>query len=212
MKAYSVTQKRLEARKWLEICLIASLALHIIIMQNFKTFVVEHVIVRPEISLLDVINVPSTTVQKSKPMPSRPWFPIVGEEEILPPDEEFVTGDGYEPIEDVPAPVFVAQSDVEIFVPYDKEPKPIDGFEAIMKNLRYPEIARKAGVEGRVIIRAQIDESGNVVRTKVYQSLGPNGCDEAAIKAIKSVRWHPALQRDRPVSVWISIPVDFKLK
>ncbi|RMF56682.1 MAG: energy transducer TonB, partial [Calditrichaeota bacterium] len=32
------------------------------------------------------------------------------------------------------------------------------------------------------------------------------------IQAIKSVRWKPAKQRDRPVKVWVGIPVIFKLK
>jgi TonB family protein len=53
---------------------------------------------------------------------------------------------------------------------------------------------------------------GSVIRTKVVKSLGPNGCDEAAVDAIKSVAWKPAKQRDRPVKVWIAVPVDFKLR
>ena len=50
-----------------------------------------------------------------------------------------------------------------------------------------------------------------VLQTKISQSLGPNGCDEAAIKAIKSVKWLPAKCKDKPVIVWIAVPVDFKL-
>ena len=58
---------------------------------------------------------------------------------------------------------------------------------------------------------AEIDEQGNVSQTKVQKSLGPNGCDEAAVTAIKAVKWKPAQQRDQPVKVWISIPIDFGL-
>ena len=99
-----------------------------------------------------------------------------------------------------------------VFVPYDEPPMPVGGFQAIQRRLVYPEIARKAGVEGRVLVWAQVDVDGAVVRTKIVKSLGPNGCDEAAVNAIKSVDWKPAKQRDRPVKVWIAVPVDFRLR
>lgn len=57
-----------------------------------------------------------------------------------------------------------------------------------------------------------IDKNGIVQETKVFKTLGNNGCDEAAIKAINSVKWKPAYQRDKPVPAWISIPINFKLK
>ncbi|NQT25290.1 TonB family protein [candidate division KSB1 bacterium] len=99
-----------------------------------------------------------------------------------------------------------------VFVSYDSPPEPIGGFEAIQKNLRYPELARKAGIEGRVIIYVQVDENGDAIRTRVIQSLGENnGCDEAAIEAVKAVKWKPAMQRDQNVKVWIAVPIDFKL-
>jgi TonB family protein len=98
------------------------------------------------------------------------------------------------------------------FVEYDTPPMPVGGFAAIQRNLRYPEIARKAGIEGRVILYILIDESGQVRDTRVVQSLGQAGCDEAAIEAVKSVRWKPAMQRDKPVKVWVAIPVIFRLK
>ena len=53
---------------------------------------------------------------------------------------------------------------------------------------------------------------GKIVDTKVLKSLGDNGCDEAAIAAIKAVQWIPAKQKDQPVKVWVGIPVVFKLK
>lgn len=75
----------------------------------------------------------------------------------------------------------------------------------------YPEIARKAGIEGMVILKIQIDETGKVVDAKVLQSLGA-GCDEAAIAAAMRCKFKPAMQRDKPVKVWMSYPVRFRLK
>ena len=99
----------------------------------------------------------------------------------------------------------------EEFVAYDTPPKPVGGFAAIQKNLRYPEIARKAGIEGTVMVKMLVDESGEVVVTEIAESLGDNGCDEAAVEALKSVKWKPAMQKDKPVKVWVSIPVNFRL-
>ena len=98
------------------------------------------------------------------------------------------------------------------FVPYDKPPEPIGGFATIQKNLVYPELARKAGIEGTVTVYARIGENGDVIDTKILRPLGESGCNEAAVTAIKSVRWKPAQANGKPVAVWVSVPVRFKLQ
>jgi TonB family protein len=103
-------------------------------------------------------------------------------------------------------------SDSIQFVPYDVPPNPVGGFAAIQKKLVYPEIARQAGVEGTVIIYAKVSKDGKIIDTRIVKPLVNSGCNEAAIQAIKSVEWKPALQRDKPVTVWVSVPVKFKLK
>jgi len=87
----------------------------------------------------------------------------------------------------------------------------VEGYAVIQKSVVYPELAVKAGVEGRVIVQANIDENGNVIGTNIQKSLGANGCDEAAMNAIRSVEWKPARKDGKPVAVSIYIPVDFKL-
>lgn len=101
--------------------------------------------------------------------------------------------------------------DTPVFVPFDEPPEVIGGYAAIQSKIVYPEIAQRAGVEGRVMIWTQIDEEGNVAKTKVMRSLGPNGCDEAAINAIRAVKWIPAKNKGKLVKVWIAVPIDFRL-
>jgi TonB family protein len=114
--------------------------------------------------------------------------------------------------DDTPPPPPSPRDEDVIFVAYDKPPQPIGGFAAIQQNLVYPEIARRAGIEGTVIVHAQIGVNGEVVNTRILKSLGENnGCDEAAVAAIKAVKWQPAKAKGQPVSVWVSIPVKFKL-
>src|SRR6056297_988667 len=97
------------------------------------------------------------------------------------------------------------------FIAYDEAPKPIGGFKAIQQNIVYPEIAREAGIEGKVVIRAFIDKNGDVQECEVDQGIPNTGLNEAAINAIKRTKFKPAMQRDRKVGVWISIPVFFRL-
>ncbi|HFE53578.1 MAG TPA: energy transducer TonB, partial [Bacteroidetes bacterium] len=97
------------------------------------------------------------------------------------------------------------------FTPYDFPPEPIGGFKAIQKHLKYPEIARRDSIEGRVIVHVLVDENGNAVDAKILKSLRKD-LDEAAVEAVKSVKWRPALQRNIPVKVWVAVPVIFRLK
>jgi len=93
----------------------------------------------------------------------------------------------------------------------DSPPSPIGGMTAIQKNIHYPEIAKRAGIEGTVLIVTEIDEEGNVINTSVREGIGA-GCDEAAIDAIKSVKFKPAIRDSIPVKYRITIPVKFKLE
>ncbi|RMD94099.1 MAG: M56 family peptidase [Calditrichaeota bacterium] len=99
------------------------------------------------------------------------------------------------------------------FVPYDSPPKPTGGFKAIQSNLKYPEKAKNAGVEGSVILHVLIDEQGQVVDVRILKSIddGKYGLNEAAIQAVKSAKWQPAKLKGKPVKVWVSIPVLFSL-
>ena len=96
------------------------------------------------------------------------------------------------------------------YVAVDQMPEPIGGIAAIQKKIKYPEIAKRAGIEGRVYIEAFIDEKGNVTKTTVLKGIGA-GCDEAAMNAIKKVKFTPGRQRGKPVKVQVSVPVIFKL-
>ncbi len=100
--------------------------------------------------------------------------------------------------------------DDKYFVAVEEMPEPIGGIAAIQKNIKYPEIAKRAGIEGRVYIQAFIDENGNVTKANVLKGIGA-GCDEAAMNAIKKVKFIPGRQRGIPVKVQVSVPVIFKL-
>src|SRR3990172_1307727 len=200
-------------KKTLELAMVLSLALLIVVFQASKRIDRQ---VKKDLKVNVVINVddiPQTEQTKPPPAPSRPAIPIESEDEDIPEEKKIETTEiNLSELPPAPPPPEDESDEASIFVAYDEPPEPIGGFAAIQRNLVYPEIARKAGVEGRVFVKVLIDQQGRVVDTQVIKSLGNNGCDEAAISAIKSVRWRPAKQRDRPVKVWVSIPVMFMLK
>jgi protein TonB len=81
----------------------------------------------------------------------------------------------------------------------------------IQSKIKYPEIARRAGLEGTVYILAYLNEEGIVVKTEIAKGIG-GGCDEEAEKAVKDTRFTPGKQRGKPVKVKVMIPVKFQLK
>lgn len=203
---------RLKYRKVIELTLALALLICIILFQAFKR--IEHSKSAKDFVLqrIEAEEIPQTQQEKLPPPPSRPAVPIESESEDIPDD---VTIDDTDiDFEELPPPPPPPAEDeaATFFVAYDEAPQPIGGFEAIQKKLVYPEIARKAGIEGQVTIYAHINERGEVIDTKILVPLGNSGCNEAAIAAIKAVKWKPAKQRDKPVAVWVSIPVRFKLK
>jgi protein TonB len=99
----------------------------------------------------------------------------------------------------------------QYFVAVEEMPEPIGGIAAIQSLIEYPEIAKRAGVEGKVYVLAFVDERGNVTSAKILKGIGA-GCDEAAIDAVRKTKFKPGKQRGTPVKVQVSIPIVFKLQ
>jgi len=75
----------------------------------------------------------------------------------------------------------------------------------------YPEIARKARIEGVAVLEATIDKGGNVVGVKVLRGL-PMGLSEAAVQAVEKWKYRPATLNGRPVSVLMTVTIKFTLR
>ena len=90
------------------------------------------------------------------------------------------------------------------FVPVEKQPTPIEQVQP-----EYPEIARRAGIEGRVIVRVWVSKEGRVKDVQVQRSDNEIFNDNA-VAAVRRWRFEPAIQAGNPVDVWVSIPIRFK--
>ena len=84
--------------------------------------------------------------------------------------------------------------------------------EYVGKNIKYPQIARETGIQGRVFIGFVVEPDGSVSNVKLLRGIG-GGCDEEAMRVVKSMpKWKPGKQRGKAVRVSYQIPVFFKLQ
>lgn len=151
------------------------------------------------------------------PAPPRPMVPIavpndeVFEEEIIDLDADLDLTAALDLPSPPPPPSDSNNSEEdEIFIIVEQMPEMIGGIASLQKHINYPEIARIAGIEGRVIVKFIIDEKGNVVNPQVIRGIG-GGCDEEAINAVNKVKFTPGMQRGNPVKVSYTLPVVFKI-
>ncbi len=90
-------------------------------------------------------------------------------------------------------------------------PELIGGLAGLQARIKYPEMARRAGIEGRVIVQFIVNEDGTIENPRVIRGIG-GGCDEEALKAVSQTKFKPGRQRGEPVRVQYSLPVIFKLQ
>ena len=155
---------------------------------------------------IETFDIPQTEQLKIPEPPARPSVPVASEDDLF--DEDITIEDTeIEDFEDWEAPDFGAGPEDE-FIPYDQAPVPKIPLSQLIV---YPELAREAGIEGKVYVKAFINKKGQVTSAKIAKGLPNTGLDDAALKAVKKSRWHPARQRDKKVGVWITIPIDFSL-
>jgi protein TonB len=76
---------------------------------------------------------------------------------------------------------------------------------------RYTEVARRAGVQGTVVVEAIIDEQGHATDVRILRGL-PMGLDRAAVEAIQQVTFKPAMMGNRPVKVYFTLTVNFAIQ
>ncbi len=117
---------------------------------------------------------------------------------------------------DIPPPPAPAEEveeepEAEIFFVVEEMPELIGGLRELQQKINYPQMAKMAGVEGRVTVQFVVNEEGSVTDAVVLKGIGA-GCDEEALRAVLSSKFKPGKQRGKPVKVKMSLPVTFKLR
>jgi TonB family protein len=96
-------------------------------------------------------------------------------------------------------------ADEKGFIQVDKAPALISQLKPV-----YPKEAKMQDIQGKVFLKLLIDEKGNVVKAKVEKSVNPL-LDKSALNAAKKAKFSPATLKDKPVKVWVVLPVSYKL-
>jgi periplasmic protein TonB len=90
------------------------------------------------------------------------------------------------------------------FVYYEDEPVPVTHPDPV-----YPAFAREAQISGKVVLHVLVGKDGRVHDVKVIRSV--TGLNDAAVDAVKKWVFKPALSNNKPVAVWVEVPMDFRL-
>lgn len=201
----------------IQLGVIISLLVFIVVFKvdfEMETSTDFEIVERTEIEMEDIVQ---TEIIERPPPPPRPPVPIeVPDDAMI--EDEMMDMDAFLDMDESmteaaappPPPPAEEEEEEEVFVIVENMPELIGGMAALQQHVEYPEMARRAGIEGRVVVQFIIDKEGYVREPEVVRSLG-GGLDEAALEAVKQVRFTPGMQRGRPVLVKYTIPVQFRL-
>jgi protein TonB len=84
---------------------------------------------------------------------------------------------------------------------------------AVVKHRRYPRVARRLGLEGKVLIKISVDRQGRLLNAVIKRSSGQEILDKEALRMVRAAAPFTSLPNDfdKP-SVMVVIPVKFKLQ
>jgi len=214
MKKNPKVSLKVKSKKILEISLVVSLVLHVVLFFAFKRFETEAMNIEKVDTILEVQDIPETEQSKKPPPPAAPTVPIESEDEELLEDITIDDMDiSFSDFDDAPPPprMIIDIDEIPEFLPIEDQPKIIGGEKELYKHIKYPEIALRADIEGLVRIRVLIDKNGLPKDFEVITSLH-RSCDQAAIDAIKKLKFIPAKQRDKPVPFKLIMQIRFKIR
>jgi TonB family protein len=104
----------------------------------------------------------------------------------------------------------------EVFVSVEKMPLFPGGEAALMTyirdNITYPATAADKNIQGKVVVQFVVDTAGQVGDVKVVRSVD-DALDREAVRVVKTLpSFTPGIRKGKPVNVWYTLPVNFKLE
>lgn len=90
-------------------------------------------------------------------------------------------------------------------------PEPASGLPALMKKINYPNVARKTGIEGKVIAMVYVGENGDVENVKIIKGL-EGGCSEEVERVLRDSKFKPGTNQGKAVKVKMAMAFQFKLQ
>lgn len=156
--------------------------------------------------VMDFVSIePTPTIN----VPTRPVEPTRSSVPLPSDNPEAVTIDPNTDFHELKPDVTVTSLPAELpFIKVERKPRLMHSVQP-----EYPEMARAAGIEGKVVVSVVVDTLGNVSRAEVYATSGNTLLDHAAIEAASKCGFTPGYQRDRAVIVRnVILPFHFRLQ
>lgn len=109
------------------------------------------------------------------------------------------------------------QTATKIYAVVEEMPKFKGGelamMEFLMKNMKYPQAAVKAKLQGKAIVGFVVGKDGTISDVHITKSAGHAVLDEEAMRVVKSMpAWEPGKQKGKPVNVKYNVPITFRQK
>ncbi len=201
---------KLKYRKVFWICTTISFVLHVATAVMFPTFDIAAAARKKDQIIIQMEDIPETQQIKRPPPPPRPAEPIETESEDVPDDVTIESTDidfdeAFVDLPPPPPPGEAMEDEIMEFWKVEQKPVPIKTAPAV-----YPDIARKAELEGKVFVQFIVGTDGRVRNVRVLR--GPEIFRKAAIDAVRQFVFRPAVQNDKPVQVQMVQPISFTLR
>jgi len=201
---------------FLQLGLLVTLLLFIALVKLDLTSLGPEVYVMDEQEVIEMEEIIRTQHIETPPPPPRPPVPVeVPNDEII--DDIMINLNSELALDGPlslppPPPPPDEEEEEDFFVIVEEMPELIGGLQGLQQHIRYPEMARRAGIEGRVYIQFIVNERGEVENPRVIRGIG-GGADEEALRAlVQHAKFTPGMQRGRPVRVQYSLPIVFRLQ
>jgi protein TonB len=102
------------------------------------------------------------------------------------------------------------EEEEKVFKVVEQQPELIGGLDSLRSMIKYPSMAEKAGIEGRVYIQFIVNKKGKVENPEVVRGPGA-GLNKEALRVIKKASFRPGIQQGHPVNVRYTMPIIFSL-
>lgn len=133
---------------------------------------------------------------------------IVGDCEIPPDEDKYImTG--------IVGDVDIVEGESEIMLLVEEEPEFPGGMDSLVQyisnNLRYPEEAQKAGIEGKVYVRFVVEKDGSISNIMILRDIGC-GCGKEAVRVVRAMpKWKPGRNKGEAVRSEFNLPIRFQI-
>lgn len=206
---------RLNYGKVLWTCIGISAVIQALLFAIFPSFEAEAYAKAEAPVVIQLEEIPETKQERRPPPPARPVVPVATDNPDISDDVTIEDTDLDLDLDDLepPPPMEELVEEVELeeeeeiveLWRVEKQPTPTK--RAVPA---YPDIARKANITGKVFVTALVNKMGKV--EQIGKITGPEVFHEAARAAALQWEFEPAIQNDKPVKVWVSLPFTFQLK